>query len=142
MKTFNAKPGEVERKWLVVDLEGQTVGRAAARVAAILRGKTKPEYTPHVDTGDFVIAINADKVVFTGTKAQKKFYHQHSGYPGGLKTISAEKLLQKRPEQVFQLAVRGMLPKNSLGRSMLKKLKIYKGNEHPHQAQKPESVTL
>lgn len=142
MKTYSAKPGQVEQKWIVVDLEGQTVGRAAARVAAILRGKHKPEFTPHVDTGDFVIAINAEKVVFTGNKASQKYYHRHSGYPGGLTSISAEKLLEKRPEQVFQFAVRGMLPKNALGRKMAKKLKIYAGAEHPHQAQQPELLEL
>jgi large subunit ribosomal protein L13 len=138
MKTFSAKHEEVEREWFLIDLEGKTVGRAATQIASILRGKTKPIFTPHVDCGDFVVCINADKVVFTGNKLAAKVYNRHSGYPGGLKEITAEKLLAKRPEDVINFAVQGMLPKNSLGRQMLKKLKVYAGSEHPHQAQQPQ----
>jgi len=142
MKTYSAKPGEVEQKWYVVDLDGQTVGRAASQVASILRGKHKPQYTPHVDVGDYVIAINAEKVVFTGKKLTDKSYWRHSGFPGGIRSTTPEKLLQREPETVFQLAVRGMMPKNTLGRKMLKKLKVYGGAEHPHEAQKPEPLQL
>jgi large subunit ribosomal protein L13 len=138
MKTFSAKHEEVEREWFLIDLEGQTVGRAAAQIASILRGKTKPIYTPHVDTGDFVVCINADKVVFTGNKLTDKVYRRHTGYPGGLKEITADKLLDRRPEDVITYAVQGMLPKNSLGRQMMRKLKVYAGPEHPHQAQQPK----
>lgn len=142
MKTISAKPGSVAREWWVVDLDGQVVGRAASQIASILRGKNKPMFTPHVDTGDFVIAINADKVVFTGTKADKKSYYRHSGYPGGLRTTSATKMLRDNPEHVLKEAVRRMLPKNILGRSLLKKLKVYSGPEHPHQAQQPKPLEL
>jgi len=142
MKTYQAKPNPEAKKWYVIDLDGLTVGRAATRVATVLRGKHRPDFTPHVDTGDFVIAINADKVVLTGNKPQQKTYYRHSGYPGGIKGITAEKLLQKRPEDVFQIAVKGMLPKNRLGRQLIRKLKVYAGSEHPHQAQQPEALEL
>lgn len=142
MKTYSAKPHEVEQKWLLVDAEGQTLGRMATAIATRLRGKHKAEYTPHVDTGDFVVVINADKVTVTGNKAKDKIYYSHSGFPGGLKSISFEKLLAKAPERVIKLAVKGMLPRNSLGRAMFKKLKVYAGAEHPHTAQQPESVNL
>lgn len=142
MKTYSAKAQDVERQWYIVDLEGQTVGRAATQIATLLRGKHKPNFTPHVDNGDFVVCINADKVVFTGNKFQQKQYHHHTGYPGGLKSISAEKLLEKRPEDIITSAVRGMLPKNKLGRTLLKKMKVYAGTEHPHAAQKPQTYEL
>lgn len=142
MKTFSAKADDVKRAWFVVDLEGKTVGRAATRIASVLRGKHKAIYTPHVDTGDFVIVINADKVAFKGTKTQKKVYYRHSGYPGGLKEITAEKQLQRFPERVIEAAVRGMLPKGPLGRRMMKKFKIYAGPEHPHQAQQPQTLEV
>ncbi|MEC9397766.1 MAG: 50S ribosomal protein L13 [Myxococcota bacterium] len=142
MKTFRAKNSEVERKWWVVDLEGKTVGRAATEIATLLRGKHKPIFTPHVDTGDFVVCINADKVVFTGNKLEQKNYYHHSGYPGGLKSITAKGLLDKDPEAVIQAAVKGMLPKNKLGRQIIKKLKVYAADTHPHEAQKPETYEL
>ena len=132
----------MEQKWLLVDAEGQTLGRMATAIATRLRGKHKAEYTPHVDTGDFVVVINADKVTVTGNKAKDKIYYSHSGFPGALKSISFEKLLEKAPERVIKLAVKGMLPRNSLGRAMFKKLKVYAGAEHPHTAQQPESVHL
>lgn len=138
MKTYMAKPAEVERKWYVIDASGKPLGRLASEVAAILRGKHKPIYTPHVDTGDYVIIINAEKVVLTGDKLNKKMYRHHSGYPGGLKEMSYRELLQKKPEKAIEIAVKGMLPHNRLGRKMFKKLKVYRGSEHPHQAQKPE----
>lgn len=138
MKTYMAKPAEIERKWYIIDASGQTLGRLASEVAAILRGKHKPIYTPHVDTGDYVIIINADKVVLTGDKLDKKMYRHHSGYPGGLKEMSYREFLQKKPEKAIEVAVKGMLPHNRLGRQMFKKLKVYRGSEHPHQAQKPE----
>ncbi|EST51601.1 50S ribosomal protein L13 [Brevibacillus panacihumi W25] len=137
--TYMAKPLEVERKWYIVDAEGQTLGRLASEVASILRGKLKPEFTPHVDAGDFVIVINADKVKLTGNKLQDKIYYTHSLYPGGLKKTTAGDMLNKKPERMFELAVKGMLPKNSLGRQMFTKLKVYAGTEHPHAAQKPEA---
>lgn len=140
--TYMAKPLEVERKWYVVDAQGKTLGRLATEVATLLRGKHKPVYTPHVDTGDFVIVINASQVELTGNKLTKKMYYRHSGYPGGLKVTSAEKLRATRPERMIELAVKGMLPKGSLGRQQLKKLKVYAGPEHPHQAQKPEVYEL
>lgn len=142
MKTYSAKPHEVDQKWLLVDAEGQTLGRMATEIATRLRGKHKPEYTAHVDTGDFVVVINADKVRVTGNKAKGKLYHAHSGFPGGLKTLSFEKLLEKAPERVIQLAVKGMLPRNPLGRAMFKKLKVYAGTEHPHGAQQPQTLQL
>ncbi len=136
--TFMANAANVERKWFVVDAEGKTVGRLAAEVAKVLRGKHKPTFTPHVDTGDHVIVINADKVVFTGKKLAQKTYFRHSGYPGGTTFTTAGKMLSTRPERVFELAVKGMLPKNTLGRQMYRKLKVYSGAEHPHAAQTPE----
>lgn len=142
MKTYSAKPHEVEQKWLLVDAEGQTLGRMATEIATRLRGKHKPEYTSHVDTGDFVVVINADKVKVTGNKAKGKIYYSHSGFPGGLKSLPFEKLLDKAPERVIQLAVRGMLPRNPLGRAMFKKLKVYAGTEHPHSAQQPQTLQL
>ena len=142
MKTFSAKPGQIEQGWYVVDLAGQHVGRAAATVASILRGKHRPIYTPHVDTGEFVIVINADKLVLTGKKLEKKMDYRHTGYVGGIKEVSAQKLMATKPEDLFKIAVKGMLPKNSLGRHMLSKLKIYSGSEHPHAAQNPVAYKL
>ena len=142
MKTFSAKPGQIEQGWYVVDLAGQHVGRAAATVASILRGKHRPIYTPHVDTGEFVSVINADKLVLTGKKLEKKMYYRHTGYVGGIKEVSAQKLMATKPEDLFKIAVKGMLPKNSLGRHMLSKLKIYSGSEHPHAAQNPVAYKL
>jgi large subunit ribosomal protein L13 len=132
-----AKPNAVERKWYIIDAEGKTVGRLATEIASILRGKHKPEFTPHVDTGDFVIVINAEKVVFTGKKLQSKIYRRHSLYPGGLKETTAAEMLKNKPERVLFSAVKGMLPKNSLGAKMLTKLRVYAGTEHPHSAQQP-----
>jgi large subunit ribosomal protein L13 len=140
--TYMAKPYEVERKWYVVDAKGQTLGRLASEVATLLRGKHKPQYTPHVDTGDFVIVINAAAIELSGKKLQQKRYYRHSGYPGGLKSTTAGELRSKRPELMIELAVKGMLPKGSLGRSQLKKLKVYAGEEHPHLAQQPEVWNL
>ncbi len=142
MKTYSAKPNEVTQNWLLFDAEGQTLGRMATEIAARLRGKHKAEYTPHVDTGDFVVVINADKIKVTGRKATDKMYHSHSGFPGGIKTLSFEKLIDKAPERVIELAVKGMLPRTPLGRAMFKKLKVYAGTEHPHSAQQPASVQL
>jgi large subunit ribosomal protein L13 len=139
MKSFLAKPNEVSRAWYVIDAEGKTLGRLATEVAKLLRGKHKAIYTPHVDTGDFVIVVNADKIVLTGKKLDQKLYRHHSLYPGGLKETPYRNLLQDKPTQPVYLAVKGMLPKNSLGRKMLKKLKVYAGPEHNHQAQKPEA---
>lgn len=136
--TYMAKPGEVERKWYVVDAKGKTLGRLASEVAALLRGKHKPQFTPHVDTGDFVIVINAKDVQLTGKKLSNKIYYRHSGWPGGLKMTTAADMRNTRPERMIELAVKGMLPKTSLGRRQLRKLKVYAGPEHPHQAQKPE----
>ena len=140
--TYSAKKSDVDAKWWVVDAEGQVLGRLASSIAARLRGKHNPLFTPHVDTGDAVIVINADKIVLTGNKWDQKNYYRHSGYIGGLKTIVAKKLLQDKPEDLVRFAVKGMLPKNRLGRAMYKKLKVYAGNEHPHQAQKPELLTI
>jgi large subunit ribosomal protein L13 len=137
MKSFTARLGEVPRHWYVVDAQDKVLGRLASRVAMVLRGKNKPTFTPHMDTGDFVVVVNAAQVQLTGRKLDNKMYYRHSGYPGGIKEISARKLLQKKPEEIVRKAVRGMLPKNSLGRQLLKKLKIYAGGEHPHEAQKP-----
>jgi large subunit ribosomal protein L13 len=142
MKTYNAKKESVEREWLLVDAEGKILGRLASEVAKRLRGKHKAIYTPHVDTGDFVVVINAEKIVLTGKKLEDKIYHHHSGYPGGLKSIPAGKLLKKKPESLVTEAVKGMLPKGTLGRQMLKKLKVYKGKDHPHAAQKPVVLEL
>ena len=138
MKTYMAKAETVQRKWYVVDAEGMVLGRLASQVAAILRGKNKPTFTPHVDTGDHVIVLNADKVVLTGDKLNQKFYRRHSGYPGGLKETSYKDLMAKKADLAVIEAVRGMLPKNALGRQMIKKLRVYKGAEHDHAAQKPE----
>ena len=140
--TFMANAANVERKWYVVDAAGQTVGRLAAEVAKILRGKHKPTFTPHVDTGDFVIVINADKAVFTGKKLTKKMYFRHSGYTGGTTFTPANRMMEKMPERVIELAVKGMLPKNRLGAQMYRKLSVYAGAEHPHAAQKPEELKL
>ena len=138
MSSFIQKPAEVERKWYVVDAEGKTLGRMASEVAAILRGKNKPTFTPHVDCGDYVIVINAEKVAVTGKKRQEKIYKRHTGYPGGLRELTFEQLLEKHPEEVVRHAVKGMMPTGKLGRAMFKKLKVYAGPEHNHQAQKPE----
>jgi large subunit ribosomal protein L13 len=142
MKTFVAKEQEVQKKWFLVDAENKILGRLAAQIATRLRGKHKAVFTPHADTGDFVVVVNADKVSLTGKKWDNKIYYRHSGYLGGLKQISAKKLLEKKPEDVLRFAVRGMLPKNSLGRRQLKKLKIYAGSEHPHQAQQLEALEI
>ncbi len=142
MKTFMAKAEEVKRKWYVVDADGKPLGRLASEVASVLRGKNKPTYTPHVDTGDHVIVINAEKIVLTGNKLNNKIYRHHSGWPGGLKEMKYSQLMAKSPEKVIELAVKGMLPHNSLGRSMFTKLKVYKGAEHEHQAQKPEVLEI
>ena len=142
MKTYMAKAQEVERKWYVVDVEGKVLGRAASEVAKILRGKHKPNYTPHVDTGDYVIVVNADKVVLTGKKLDQKMYRRHSGWIGNMKEMTYRRFLATRPERAFELAVKRMLPKNRLGRAMFKKLKVYAGPEHRHQAQKPEVLEL
>jgi large subunit ribosomal protein L13 len=136
-----AKKGTVDQKWHLVDANGKTLGRLATRVAMLLRGKHKPIYTPHVDTGDFVIVVNAEKIALTGKKWADKVYIHHSGYPGGLKSITAGKMREKKPERLVTMAVQGMLPKNKLGRKMLKKLKVYPGEGHPHQAQQPEAYT-
>lgn len=143
MQTFMAKPQDIkERKWYILDAEGKVLGRLAAEAARILRGKHKPDFTPHVDTGDHVIVINAEKIVLTGNKLKNKKYYRHSGYPGGLKTISYETLMNTRPQLAVEKAITGMLPHNRLGADMVKKLKVYKGSEHPHQAQKPEAWQL
>jgi large subunit ribosomal protein L13 len=142
MKTYVTKPHEVERQWFVVDAEGQTLGRLSTRIATILRGKHKPIYNPAVDCGDYVVVVNAEKVKVTGRRLEQKKYYHHSGYLGGLKEITLDKQLQKFPERVLESAVRGMLPKNPLGRQMFKKLKIYAGPEHPHQAQMPELLEI
>ncbi|RME11745.1 MAG: 50S ribosomal protein L13 [Ardenticatenia bacterium] len=142
MKTISIKPEEVQREWWVVDAEGKTLGRLATQIATILRGKHKPYYTPHVDCGDYVIVINAEKVAVTGNKLDQKIYYRHSGYPGGLKQRTLREQLQRHPELVIEKAVKGMLPKNRLGRKMFKKLKVYAGPEHPHQAQQPKPLEL
>jgi large subunit ribosomal protein L13 len=141
-KTWNAKPGEIERHWYVVDAEGKTLGRLATRVADTLRGKGKPQYTPHVDTGDFVVVVNAEKIAVTGKKLDDKMYHRHSGYPGGLRSRSLREELERRPTEVLRKAVKGMLPRNRLGRAQLLKLKVYAGPEHPHEAQAPKALPL
>lgn len=142
MKSYIAKPAEVERKWYVIDAEDKTLGKIASEVAAILRGKKKPIYTPHVDTGDYVIVINAEKVRVTGKKEEQKIYKSHSGYPGGLKETTLRELRAKKPEEIIRHAVKGMMPKGKLGRQMFKKLKVYAGPEHPHTAQNPEEWTF
>jgi len=141
-KTYSAKAEEIERTWYVVDAEGKTLGRLATEVARILRGKHKPIYTPHVDTGDYVIIINAEKIRVTGKRLDQKIYYRHSGYMGGLKETSLRTMLDKHPERVLQLAVKGMMPKNRLGRKMYKKLKVYAAPDHPHAAQKPQPLEL
>ena len=138
MKSYMAKANEIERKWYVIDAEGKVLGRLASEIASVLRGKRKPIFTPHVDCGDFVIVINADKVVLTGDKLNQKIHAYHTGYPGGRKEVVYAEMMAKRPEKVIELAVKGMLPKSRLGRQMIKKLKVYAGAEHPHAAQSPE----
>jgi large subunit ribosomal protein L13 len=140
MKTWNAKTHEIERRWYVVDAEGQTLGRLATRIADTLRGKRKPEYTPHIDTGDFVVVVNADKIAVTGKKLEQKIYYRHSGYPGGLRERTLAEELERRPTEVLRKAVKGMLPRNRLARQQITKLKIYAGPEHPHQPQNPEPL--
>lgn len=142
MKSFIAKPHEVERKWYVVDAEGKTLGRLASEIAKVLRGKNKPTYTPHVDTGDYVIVINAEKVEVSGKKRDQKMYRHHTGFPGGLKEFTYKQMLSRKPEDIIRQAVKGMLPKNTLGRQMFKKLKVYCGSEHNNQAQQPEILDI
>lgn len=142
MKTYYAKPQEVEREWVLIDATDQVLGRVATKAATILKGKNKPQYTPHVDTGDFVVIINADKVRVTGTKVTSKEYYRHSGHPGGLKKETFQEAMEKHPERVIEHAVKGMLPKNTLGRAMGMKLKVYAGAEHPHAAQKPREIKI
>ena len=142
MKTYMANPDKTERKWFVVDAEGATLGRLASEVARVLRGKNKPEYTPHIDTGDYVIVVNAEKVKVTGKKLQQKIYYNHSDYVGGMRETTLAELLAKKPEKVIELAVKGMLPKGPMGRDMIKKLHVYAGPEHANQAQKPEVLTF
>ena len=142
MKTYVATPATRERHWLLVDASGKTHGRLATQIADVLRGKNKPEYTPHVDTGDFVVVINAEKVEVTGNKRQEKLYRRHSGYPGGLKERTLEEMLERRPEEVIRIAVKGMLPRNRLARKQITKLKVYAGPDHPHVAQKPTPMEL
>ena len=142
MKTYSAKPESVKRDWYVVDASGKTLGRLATEVARRLRGKHKPEYTPHVATGDYIVVINAEKVAVTGNKANDKMYYRHTGHPGGLKETNFTQMIERSPEKVIELAVKGMLPRNPLGRAMYRKLKVYAGQEHPHEAQQPENLTL
>ena len=142
MKTFMASPATIDRKWYVVDAEGKTLGRLASEVAKVLRGKNKPTFTPHIDTGDYVIVVNAEKIKVTGKKLDQKIYYRHSDYVGGMKEMTLKEKLDKKPESVIELAVKGMLPKGPLGRAMIKKLFVYAGPEHPHAAQKPEELTF
>ena len=142
MKTYTAKPGEIEREWFLVDAEGKTLGRLATRIADTLRGKGKPAYTPHVDTGDFVVVVNAEKIAVTGKKLDEKIYYRHSGYPGGLRSRTLREQLDRRPEQVLRIAVKGMLPRNRLARAQINKLKIYAGPDHPHEAQAPQPLEV
>ena len=142
MKTYNAKPGEIDRLWYVVDAEGKTLGRLATQIADTLRGKGKPEYTPHVDTGDFVVVVNAEKIAVTGNKLDDKIYYRHSGYPGGLRERTLREELARRPTEVLRKAVKGMLPRNRLARAQITKLKIYAGSEHPHEAQAPKQLEV
>ena len=142
MKTFSAKPETVKRDWFIIDAENKVLGRLATEVARRLRGKHKPEYTPHVDTGDYIVIINADKVAVTGNKEKGKMYHHHTGYPGGLKSLTLEKLREKAPERIIEKAVKGMLPKNPLGRAMFSKLKVFSGSEHAHTAQQPQVLEI
>ena len=142
MKTYSAKPGEITRDWYVVDADGQTLGRLATQIADRLRGKGKPQYTPHVDTGDFVVVVNAEKIAVTGNKLEDKMYYRHSGYPGGLRARPLKDQLARQPTEVLRKAVKGMLPRNRLSRAQIKKLKIYAGPEHPHEAQGPTELEL
>lgn len=142
MKTFSAKAHEVKRDWYIVDASEKVLGRLATEIARRLRGKHKAEYTPHVDTGDYIVVTNAEKVMVTGRKFKEKMYYSHSGFPGGIKSISFDKLQQKNPVRIIELAIKGMLPKNSLGREMYRKLKVYAGNEHPHAAQQPKQLEI
>ena len=142
MKTYQAKKEGLDHQWYLVNAEGKVLGRLATQLASLLRGKNKPIFTPHVDTGDFVVVVNAKKVVLTGKKMQDKIYYHHTGHPGGIREISAEKLLAKKPTEMIRIAVKGMLPKTSLGRQMLRKLKVYAGPNHPHEAQRPVSLDL
>ena len=142
MNTFMASPKTIERKWFVVDAAGQTLGRLASEVAKVLRGKNKPIFTPHIDTGDYVIVVNADKIAVTGKKMEQKRYYRHSDYIGGLKSVSLREMMEKKPEEVVRKAVKGMLPKGQLGSEMISKLHVYAGSEHPHAAQKPEALTF
>ena len=142
MKSYSAKPNEVQQDWLLVDAEGLTLGRLATQIALRLRGKHKPVFTPHVDTGDFIVVINAEKVKLTGKKIEDKKYYRHTGYPGGIRETNAAKMLATKPTDILTIAVKGMLPKNSLGRKMLSKLKVYAGSAHPHQAQQPQPLEL
>ena len=142
MKTYMPKADDVVRNWYLFDAEGQVLGRLATELATILRGKNKPEYTPHMDMGDFVVVVNADKIVLTGKKEQQKLYRRHTGYPGGLREVPYERMMEKHPERVLEKAVRGMLPKNTLGRAMFRKLKVYAGPNHKHQAQQPVKIEL
>jgi large subunit ribosomal protein L13 len=142
MKTFSAKPAAVKRDWFVVDADGKTLGRLATEIAHRLRGKHKAEYTPHVDTGDYIVVVNAEKIQVTGNKAKDKTYYHHTGYVGNLKSITFEKLIDKAPERVIQTAVKGMLPHNPLGREMFRKLKVYAGSEHPHASQQPQQLSI
>ena len=142
MKTYSAKPGSVEQEWYIVDAEGKTLGRLASEIASRLRGKHKPEYTPHVDTGDYIVVVNAEKIHVTGNKAKDKIYYKHTGYVGNMKSISFEKLIERAPERALKTAVKGMLPKNPLGRAMFSKLKVYAGDAHPHTAQQPKELNI
>ncbi len=142
MKTYSAKPETVVRDWYVVDAEGKTLGRLATEIAKRLRGKHKPEYTPHVDTGDYIVVVNAEKVRVTGKKTTDKIYHRHTGYPGGLKSVPFNKMIERSPERVIEKAVKGMLPRNPLGRAMYRKLKVYAGSEHPHASQQPAQLEI
>ena len=142
MKTIFVKPADIERKWFIIDVEGKPLGRAAARIASIVRGKEKAVYTPHQETGDYIVVVNAEKIAVTGRKAQDKLYHRHTGYVGGLKTVNFEKLLEKHPCSPLELAVKGMLPKGPLGRKLLKNVKIYPTAAHPHAAQNPQAIQL
>ena len=142
MKTYSAKPGSIEQEWFIVDAEGKTLGRLASEIASRLRGKHKPEYTPHVDTGDYIVVVNAEKIHVTGNKAKDKIYYKHTGYVGNMKSISFEKLIERAPERALKTAVKGMLPKNPLGRAMFSKLKVYAGETHPHAAQQPKELNI
>ena len=142
MKTYNAKPGEIEKKWVLIDAKGLVLGRVASQIAMILRGKHKPEYTPHVDTGDFIVVVNASKLRVTGSKEENKIYYRHSGYPGGLRSRTLGEMLDRQPEEVIRKAVKGMLPKNKLGRQIKRKLRVYAGSQHPHTAQQPVTYEI